>query len=99
MHKDSEKSHTRPQSIIKAGDKVFVVDEPYKECPFVWVPLMSEMCGKEVTISSVQWVPEREMYAYRIEEDSRSCAWCINCFREAEADIVEADADISILMQ
>lgn len=89
----------RPKAQFKAGDKVFVVDEPYKECPFVWVPLMSEMCGKEVTISSVQWVPKREMYAYRIEEDSRSCAWCINCFREDEADIVEADADISMLMQ
>ena len=53
MNKNGEKSSMRPQSIIKAGDKVFVVDEPYKECPFVWIPLMSEMCGKEVTISSV----------------------------------------------
>ena len=90
---------SRPQPDFQVGDKVFVVDEPYKECPFVWVPLMSEMCGKEVTIASVQWAPDRNIYAYRIDEDSRSCAWCINCFREAEADIAEADADISILMQ
>lgn len=98
MHKDSEKSPTRPQSIIKAGDKVFVVDEPYKKCPFVWVPPMSKMCGKEVTISSVKWVPEKERYAYRIKEDSRLYTWCVNCFRESEADIVEADADMVLLL-
>lgn len=62
---------------FNVGDIVRVVDEPYDDCPFLWVPSMTEYCGKEVTIASVGDSGED---LYRIEEDDGYCAWCENCF-------------------
>lgn len=62
---------------FNVGDIVRVVDEPYNDCPFLWVSEMTEYCGREVTIAFVDF-NGRDLY--RIEEDYECCAWCENCF-------------------
>lgn len=73
------------------GDKVMVVSEPYLECPFTWVPAMTKMCGKIVTIKDKQ--PSSQTYLYKIAGSQWN--WCGNCFvpLEPEEELPEIDDD------
>lgn len=73
------------------GDKVMVVSEPYLGCPFTWVPEMTDMCGKIVTIINKR---ERSTtYSYNIAGSPWS--WCGNCFvsLEPEEELPEINDD------
>ena len=65
---------------FNTDEKVFVVSEPYKECPFKWVPGMDEFCGREVTIIRIREPSTRYPCGYKIEEDGERFIWCGNCF-------------------
>lgn len=62
------------------GDVVTVVSEPYNDCPFTWVDLMTSMCGDTVTIVRKEYSEQYKTYRYRIQEDDENFIWCGNCF-------------------
>lgn len=53
---------------FNVGDRVMVVSEPYRACPFSWVTGMTEMCGKPVTIDSKRYSPGPNTYVYTVSE-------------------------------
>ena len=89
---------TPPISMFSEGDTVRIVDEPYEYCPFLWVEEMSDWCGEEVTIGSVEWDEARKAHRYYINEDDGDFSWCENCFVHEEIELPESDVDISLLM-
>lgn len=89
---------SRPNLTFQVGDIVQVVDVPYEDCPFKWVEDMDEMCGKETTITRVDWYDGRKTYGYRISGDNGSCVWCENCFISMEPDLAESDAELCALL-
>lgn len=74
---------------FSVGDKVMVVREPYMDCPFTWVPDMTKMCGKIVTITNKQ--ESDRTYLYNIADSVWN--WCGNCFvpLEPEDELPEID--------
>ena len=62
---------------FQIGDRVRVVDMPFRECPFNWVKPMDKLCGKEFEISNVGWSRERSCYYYCIK--GRGFAFCKDC--------------------
>ena len=98
MTAHSSEPNKEPNSPFKVGDKVYVVDEPYWQCPFNWVDEMTELCGQEVTITQVVWSSSKKEYLYRVAESRIRLAWCRNCFTQFEEDILETDEDITSLL-
>lgn len=86
----------RPQPKFKKGDIVRVVDEPYESCPFDWIDVMDECCGKTAAITSVSWAAGYATYAYGIDIDEYDCSWCENCFVE-DSEIEESEANVADL--
>ena len=87
-----------PVSIFRIGETVRIVDEPYDDCPFLWVEEMSRWCGEEVTIESVEWDEAEETFRYYITEDDGDFSWCENCFVHEEIELPESDGDMALLL-
>ena len=75
------------------GDKVRVVDTPYRDCPFTWIDDMTNMCGKVVTIIHKEVDNSKGTPYYNIRESQWN--WCGNCFvpLEPEEDLPEIEDD------
>ncbi|WP_196033100.1 hypothetical protein [Flavonifractor plautii] len=83
---------------FEVGDIVTIVDEPYFDCPFIWVSPMDEYLGAKTIIVKKDWSEEKGVYRYRIDIDNRNHVWCGNCFRaEPDFDVAE-DSDIIDLL-
>lgn len=67
----------------QVGDVVRVVDTPYLECPFTWIPYMDKYCGCECTVRGVEYSWVKRTYKYHLEQDADDIiggiTWCSGC--------------------
>lgn len=84
---------TQGNPVYRIGDVVRVVDKPYDQCSFGWMPSMDRFCGVTKTIRGICWVEALGIYGYRI--DGTIYTFCKNCFvpltNEDDADYDSAD--------
>jgi len=79
---------------FNVGDRVTIVDEPYKGPPDLWVPLMDKFCFAETTITEKKWDSLDKTYYYEIAADGGGFIWCAGCFKQAdESDFKVASDD------
>lgn len=71
---------------FQVGQKVMVVDEPYMECPLIWISSMSAFCGMEATITRADYMG-CGIYRYLIDLDRGLYNWCENCFVDLPPEI------------
>ena len=68
--------------VLKAGDIVHVVADPYMSCPFTWVADMTQYCGKMATITRIDTGMRGFPNSFLISIDGGVFRWSAGCFQE-----------------
>ncbi len=79
------------------GDRVTIVDEPYKGCPFIWASDMDKYCSKDTVIVGKNWDYPEEAYYYEITADKGQYNWCAGCFKQNDDQDFEIASDEEML--
>lgn len=82
---------------FRVGEKVRIVNTPCS-CAFGWVHDMNRLCGREVEIREISYLPSR--HAWLIHVKGNAWSWDEKCFVriEQERDIQVSDIDIMTLL-